>query len=638
MSKIQGLTALNREKYNRERIFGVYRGIVEYNVDPMKLGRVKVRIPNLHSTEKSISTEGLPWAYPMHHFGGAHDMGSYYVPSVGATIFVQFEMGDPEHPIYFGTWWKVPPMVREMNTKTSPVDGKVLPERPVSMGQWYQPIGPEAPQEVLSSPYEPTVHVLHKCHAFGTKVLTADLKWVNVEELREGDELIAFDEEPPSEFERRRWKKTTVTSVFLDVEECYKIVLSNGDEIVCTGDHPHLVSKGLKRRQKWVKTTELITKELNQNGNGFPSKLVKVVNLPSTNLITEFERGYVSGAFDADGTFGAYTSKSNGFKKDGKDICGYSFHLMIGQVDNVLLETVTGIVEKAGYKTKSFSRKKNEKWKGFHELKVLGGKSEVLRFLSEFRPPRLLERFYGNIENMGRLVSIDTPEVVSVTAIGRVPIVRLGTESATYIANGYATHNTPKGHTILLEDRDGYEKIRIIDRSGQEIRMTSPITDFFNEQNFSQRNTKSVLHGDNLPYDRMAGESATMEFIGASGQGIRIFSKPDNEFIEITSKTDDSKATPSDSQNSIRFLLGGGLGLVELIGKKEGTEILRLQINLNSGTVDLKTTSAITMEAPLLTLLSEILSMKGEVSIEGSLRVKGDSSFIGNVTGIQEAR
>lgn len=150
----------NPGKTSRLRVDGVWRGIVEYNVDPLKIGRCKVRVVGVHGTETSITTPNLPWAVPM-DTQGFHDGGHLSVPPVGATVWVMFEMGDAHRPIYTGGWLKNPTDEREMLTLTQE-KGPVLPERPISMGTWTQPIGPETPREALATPYEPTTHIAHK--------------------------------------------------------------------------------------------------------------------------------------------------------------------------------------------------------------------------------------------------------------------------------------------------------------------------------------------------------------------------------------------------------------------------------------------------------------------------------------------
>lgn len=81
----------------------VYRGIVEDNVDPQKVGRVKVRVVSLHgSKEDGIKTEHLPYAYVVQTGAGANS-GSFIVPEIGAMVLVLFENGNHNSPLVIGT-------------------------------------------------------------------------------------------------------------------------------------------------------------------------------------------------------------------------------------------------------------------------------------------------------------------------------------------------------------------------------------------------------------------------------------------------------------------------------------------------------------------------------------------------------
>ena len=97
---------------NNLKFTSTYRGKVIDNLDPEKLGQVRVEIyPMLISktTAKNldgvdgIETEQLPWAVPaMPLSSGAGDgCGSFMVPGVGSFVFVFFEEGDVNQPVYF---------------------------------------------------------------------------------------------------------------------------------------------------------------------------------------------------------------------------------------------------------------------------------------------------------------------------------------------------------------------------------------------------------------------------------------------------------------------------------------------------------------------------------------------------------
>jgi len=84
----------------------MYRGVVEDVDDPEKGGRVKVRILGIHSDNpKYVETKHLPWAIPATGLtmagGGLRNIGTMNVPSIGSHVFIFFEAGDHNFPVYF---------------------------------------------------------------------------------------------------------------------------------------------------------------------------------------------------------------------------------------------------------------------------------------------------------------------------------------------------------------------------------------------------------------------------------------------------------------------------------------------------------------------------------------------------------
>jgi hypothetical protein len=107
---------------NGERFYGKYRGKVENNIDPMLLGRVQVSVP-------AVLGEGrLSWAMPCVPFAGAQ-VGLFVVPPVGANVWVEFEAGDPDYPIWAGCFWaagEVPASPAVPQMKVLKTDGITL--------------------------------------------------------------------------------------------------------------------------------------------------------------------------------------------------------------------------------------------------------------------------------------------------------------------------------------------------------------------------------------------------------------------------------------------------------------------------------------------------------------------------------
>jgi uncharacterized protein involved in type VI secretion and phage assembly len=80
------------------KYFGVYRGTVTNNIDPMQMGRILAIVPDAGGLLPST------WIMPSVPVAGKQ-MGTFFVPQIGAGVWVQFEAGDPDRPVYTGGWW-----------------------------------------------------------------------------------------------------------------------------------------------------------------------------------------------------------------------------------------------------------------------------------------------------------------------------------------------------------------------------------------------------------------------------------------------------------------------------------------------------------------------------------------------------
>ncbi|MGH3508184.1 MAG: phage baseplate assembly protein V [Nocardioidaceae bacterium] len=80
------------------RFTGKYRGVVSDINDPLMTMRIKAKVPDVYGDGES------GWALPCAPFGG-DQTGFYALPKVGAGVWVEFEHGDPEYPIWSGAWW-----------------------------------------------------------------------------------------------------------------------------------------------------------------------------------------------------------------------------------------------------------------------------------------------------------------------------------------------------------------------------------------------------------------------------------------------------------------------------------------------------------------------------------------------------
>lgn len=121
-----------------EKFLGKYRGSVVNNVDPEQRGRIQVMVPDVSNVMVSS------WALPCAPVGGIQT-GMFAVPPIGAGVWVEFEQGDPDYPIWTGCFWgsaaevpamskTVPPAVSGITLQTTLQNGIVISDVPGPTG------------------------------------------------------------------------------------------------------------------------------------------------------------------------------------------------------------------------------------------------------------------------------------------------------------------------------------------------------------------------------------------------------------------------------------------------------------------------------------------------------------------------
>ncbi|WP_118136106.1 phage baseplate assembly protein V [Oceanicella sp. SM1341] len=81
----------------QDRFFGKYRGEVVNNTDPEKRGRLEVLVPNVMGPQ-------AVWALPCVPYAGPGE-GFFALPPAGAKLWVEFEGGDTNFPVWTGCFW-----------------------------------------------------------------------------------------------------------------------------------------------------------------------------------------------------------------------------------------------------------------------------------------------------------------------------------------------------------------------------------------------------------------------------------------------------------------------------------------------------------------------------------------------------
>jgi hypothetical protein len=101
---------------------GLYRGTVTFNVDPMHRGRLMASIPD------ALSFSPSTWAEPCVPLAGptGPPMGVYMVPPVGAGVWIQFEHGDVNKPVWMGCRWGLASDIPPLASAGNPADPNIV--------------------------------------------------------------------------------------------------------------------------------------------------------------------------------------------------------------------------------------------------------------------------------------------------------------------------------------------------------------------------------------------------------------------------------------------------------------------------------------------------------------------------------
>jgi uncharacterized protein involved in type VI secretion and phage assembly len=119
-------------------LYGKYRGTVINNVDPMQIGRIQAMVPDVAGFVPGT------WAMPCLPMAGINT-GIFTVPMIGSGVWIEFERGDPDYPIWVGGYWgsaaevpvmarTVPPGVSGITIQTTLKNGIVVSDVPGPTG------------------------------------------------------------------------------------------------------------------------------------------------------------------------------------------------------------------------------------------------------------------------------------------------------------------------------------------------------------------------------------------------------------------------------------------------------------------------------------------------------------------------
>ena len=301
------------------------------------------------------------------------------------------------------------------------------------VGVWSEPCMGTAVM-TLNNPEPAPREVICDLNAFiclepGTPIWGADLHYRPVDTLAVGDKVMAFDEYSGGAHSGgrgcsryRRWKVATVTATRRVVKRCFKLTMSDGTEFVCSAEHQWLTAgkRSGSLSWTWTKAADLVPVEGHgARGNGQSSYLLKPA--PSPPQGHDFIDGWLGGMADGEGHMNVSKSMQLTIVQNP------------GRVQGLIAERL---------RAKGYEFSERPAHGTIATVLKGGGRDSSLRFLVEARPERLVDRFVercGDVSIYGR--KHNGVQLVEKQELGMREVVALETDSYTFIAAGYASHN-----------------------------------------------------------------------------------------------------------------------------------------------------------------------------------------------------
>ena len=232
---------------------------------------------------------------------------------------------------------------------------------------------------------------------------------------------------------------------------CYRLIFDDGTTLICSAEHQWLVSgvraRGYPSGARWIETRNL------RASGKYASKVVKPVEAWETD--TSWEAGYLAAAFDGEGNL----SQRDPARAGGADV-----KLVFAQNGNPMLLKVRQLLADKGF---AYINSISTERSGRLCCRVhFSQRREIIKFLGQIRPSRLLKKFDPN--KLGAINCHHVATVVSKEKLGDMPVVAIRTSTKTYIVEGLASHNCDdfaydleeKEYAVELKGRANYPTLR----------------------------------------------------------------------------------------------------------------------------------------------------------------------------------
>ena len=270
------------------------------------------------------------------------------------------------------------------------------------------------------------------CLETSTRVLTADLRWVRIDSLKPGDEIVSVDEKVPGgRGSARKMRTATVEAAQAVRRMGYRLTFADGREVVCTDQHPWLARSGEKRQPFWRAMDKAAPNAERALKAGHQVRSIcKPWDEPT------YEDGWMGGMIDGEGSIAKP--------------CSSGAEVNIAQREGAVLDRMVRYAKDRGYTARiEVDKRKSGDASKLGSLDVhkvcFTRMNELFQLIGQTRPSRMIERrFWEGKEMPGKRNANNEAwnEIVSIEPVGMVDMIDLQTSTGTFIAEGMVSHNT----------------------------------------------------------------------------------------------------------------------------------------------------------------------------------------------------
>lgn len=269
------------------------------------------------------------------------------------------------------------------------------------------------------------------CLSPDTKILTADLRWVRIDDVHVGDELVATDENSGVGRGNGRKMRTCVVQAKAEIEEeAFEIVFDDGRRITATGQHRFLSHARGGTACAWRRVEDF------RVGDD-----IRYVTKPWGE--SSLEDAWYGGILDGEGSMKRTGNRS-------------SLQITASQRGGSVWNRMLAYIRSRGHShhVTADSRSSGQSSKLGSDpvyAVTVTRMNEMFQLLGQCRPVRFLERRWWEGRDLpGKRSGEAWARIVSITPVGRRRMVDLQTSTKTFIAEGLVSHNSTYVQSLMF--------------------------------------------------------------------------------------------------------------------------------------------------------------------------------------------